>query len=138
MKKLILLLTTSVIILCSCYSSAKSVNYTIINTNNEFAKAYTAATIINSEKEYNTFLMRRALIKKNPLKDIDFEKDSLILVFKDGRICKNCGMEIVRITEENNKIIITARETPPEENKPEQYFIKIDKTNLKAELKLEK
>ncbi|MGD9807916.1 MAG: hypothetical protein AB7E76_07250 [Deferribacterales bacterium] len=138
MKKILIFTLLSLSMLYACATGDTLVNYTIITTDTQFYKPAPMARIINSEAEYTSFLMMRALKEHQPLKDVDFGKNSVLIINKGSAFCEGCGLDIQSVVKKDGKILVTAGGTQPEEKKPEQYFLLIEKTDMKAELELVK
>lgn len=136
MKKILVLIILSLSTLWGCMTTAESLSFSKIDTNKTFKKAYTGVKLINSKGEYNRFLMGRALVQKDPLNEMDFDKESLLIIFKGYDLCADCGIELKSVEHTSRKIIVTIRPTQPEENMPGHYYLKIEKTDKKPILKV--
>ena len=136
MKKTLVFTLLSLSILCACATGEKSMKYSIITTESQFYKPAPLAKVLNSEAEYSSFLMKRALKPHGPLKDVDFSKNSVLLINKGSAFCQECGLDIQSIVKKDGKIHVTARGTQPAEKKPAQYFLLIEKTDMRAELEI--
>ncbi|ADD68738.1 hypothetical protein Dacet_1975 [Denitrovibrio acetiphilus DSM 12809] len=131
MKKIIILLTICSLVTVNCAYSGKDMQYSIIHTNKEFNKALSSATVINSWGQYQAFLMKRAVKLKDPLAGVDFDKNSVLLIYT-GAECPGCGMELISVKERFGYIEATGKITPPDAGDPPMYFLKIKKTDKQA------
>jgi len=141
MKK-ITIITLALLVLafsgCATTDQKTELNYTVLNGGKVFSKPLSSAKIFNSEKEYNSFLMARAIRTADLVRNFDFENSSLLVVYLGKRALEGYGLEIVSITEEPDRIAVYAREIKSDGKKTSQYYLSIKKTDKKADLILKR
>ncbi|PLX71727.1 MAG: hypothetical protein C0602_00590 [Denitrovibrio sp.] len=122
---------------CTSAQTGATGDYSIYHSGKEFSKAAFGAKVFNSESEYESFLMGRSIKKNSLLNNLNFEKHSLVVAYLGKRAEDGYGLKILNVTVNTDKVMVTAKVVQADEKNAPHQFIVIEKTDKKAELRLE-